>query len=723
MDFPAIFTKTKDWEHVLILSYDLYPVSFFETEILNKLKVNNNITVAIDYQNYKKIISDDEFTSNYLGIYYNLEPIKVRNGGKFHPKFFFFLSNDKAEIFLGSANLTQSGFKRNYECLLSFYFDLDEIDEESIDFLIQIMNFLENVFINPNNLIEDPNDLIKATINDILQSNLSLRVKELQALITGGFKRTYHFLHNAQGSLLKQIDPIIEGNIETLQVLSPFFDADVDMLIDIKSKYKNIDIYIPQSNSTFPASAFTTQQAALDNVSIFTAEKEDRQPRFIHSKIYKFSTKDKSFDFISSGNFTKPGFYNDDYPRNFEIGVLFPGHQKFLDHADLSIKSVKNINDIITREREDAEIQSSSLSFDIESAFYREEKINITFDKIFIKKAKIDDYEISLMLDGLEENRYSISTKDNKYYFEPSLEIEGSQSIKIQLLSKDPEYKSIPITVSREKHDPNLLPTLGSSAFNNCVRTGGIEGLEKSFEYAKDSGREDWLIYLLLHWNLERILQGVDDDGERTDGDIDIVPTLRQKEKPKSPKKRIRKNMSAVLSSLDMQKNISDFLDGLKKIDKPFEDFVRNYIKYGFAFFYEINIYFMGILKREEIKKDKSPSIGYPDYTWEHNYNKFYSYVFLICKNLKAHVLTNDIKKISNNLKFELIGNIVLWIHLNTNKTINELRSDKIFIKFEELVNHIISTIKYHVDDDVCENVYAIFEEHDISTDILNKWI
>jgi len=719
MDFPAIFSKTKEWEYVIILSYDMHPISFFETEILNKLKVNKNITVAIDYNNYKKIVSDNEFASNYLGIYYNLEPVKVRRGGKFHPKFYFSLAGDKAEIFLGSVNLTQSGFKRNYECLLSFYFDLDDIDEESIDFLMQIANFLENVFINPNNLIEDSNDSIKTSINDILQSHFFLRVKELHTSMRGRFKRTYHFLHNTQESLFKQIEPIIGGSIETFQVLSPFFDSDVEMLIDIRSKCKNIDIYIPRSNSTFPVSAFMAHQAAFDNVSIFTVEKEDLQSRFIHSKIYEFNTENQSFQFITSGNFTKPGFYNDDYPRNFEIGVLFSEGQKLLDHADLVIKPVTNIGDIITDEREDTETQSSSLPFDMESAFYREEKINITFDKDFIQKATINDYEISLMLNGIEENRYPISSS---YNIKPSLEIEGSQSIKIQLFSRDPHYKSVPIIVSREKHDPNLLPTLGASAFNNCVRAGGVEGLEKAFEYAKASGREDWMLYLLSHWNLERILQGVDEDAERSDGDIDIVPTFRLEKKPKSPQKRIRKNMSAVLGCIDMQKNISDFLDSLKKDDDSFEDYVLKYIKYGFVFFFEINTYFREIIKREEIKKDKSPNIVYPEYTWGHNYNKLYSYIFLICKNLNYNVLTNDIKKMSDNLKFELISNIFLWTHLNTDKTNNELRSNKYFIKFEEFVNSIADNIKYRINEEVFERVYTIFEEHNISTDILNRW-
>jgi HKD family nuclease len=720
MDFPAIFSKAKEWDHVLILSYDLNPVSFFETEILNKLKVNNNITVAIDYHNYRRIISDSEFVSNYLGIYYNLEPIKVLNGGKFHPKFYFFLSNDKAELFVGSANLTQGGFKKNYECLLSFSFDLEDIDDESVDFLIQIMNLLENVFLNPNNLIEEPNDLIKTTIKNILESTFFSNVKELQTLSSAGFKRTYHFLDNTQASLLKQIEDLLGNDTEQLQVLSPFFDDNVDILMDIQSKYKNIDIYIPKERSTFPKAAFKILQKSLSNVSIYTSEKEDAKPRFIHAKIYRFHTQEKIFDFVTSGNFTKAGLFNDNYPRNFEIGILFPGHGEFLSHADLAVIPVKDIDDVITEDREQPEAHTDDLSFDIESAFYHQGKISITFDKTFIRTAQFDEYEISLMLDGIEENRYSIFSDDDTYYFEPSLELEGNQSIRIQLFSINPKYKGVPITVGREKHDPNLLPTLGSSAFAECIRAGGVEGLEMALGYAKASGREDWLIFLLSHWNLERILQGTVDDGEDADGDIDIVPTLRKNRMPKSKKKRIRKNLSTVFGSLDMQKNIADFLDGLCKTDEPFEVFLQKYIKYSFSFIFEISIYFKEILEREEIKKNRSPLIRFPEYTWLYNYKVFYTYVFLICKNLQSYVLTNDLKKIPLNIRFKLISHILLWIHLNTDKTLKEFRSGKYFNRFEEAVNQIFSTVNGCGDSEARKDIFTIFKEHGVSTNILN---
>lgn len=719
-DFPDIFSKSKTWEHVLILSYDLGPISFFETELLNKLKVNQNTTVIIDYKNYRKMISDNDFFSNYLGVYYNLEPIKVKSGGRFHPKFYLFLSNDKAEIYIGSANLTQSGFKMNYECLFSLFFDLDEIDDEAVDFLFQVMTFLESLFINDNNLIEQPNDLIRTTVKEIVQSEFFTRVRELQSLIVGDFERSYHFLHSIQQGFYGQIERIIGETPQKLQALSPFFDDNVDVFKKLALKCKNIDIYVPKTDSTFPKSAYSDNQKMFTNISVYTAEKKDTKQRLIHSKVYRFHTQANTYDFITSGNLTNAGFHSIDNTRNLEIGILFPGEGDFLGQADLTIELVKNFEAIITSDRDNSDDQSDDLFFHIESAFYRQGKILITFDKKFIKNAKIQEYRISLLFDGIEEDRYLIKSDEDKFFIEPSMEVEGNQLIKIQLFSNDPQYKSIPITVSRETHDPNLLPTLGISAFTDCVKIGGVKGLEKAINYAKSSGREDWLLFLLSHWNLEKILQGTGENTEPDDDDTDTSPTPPKSRNSKPPKKRMRKNIDAVLSNIDMKKNISGFLEGLSKTDDKFENFIQKYIKYAIPFIVEIGLYFKKLLEREEKKKSLSPGITYPEYTWLYNYKVFNSYVPVICKNLTGCVLTKKFNSIPYDLQFKLIANVLLWIHLNTQKTLKELRLNKAFSEFEEKANQIFAAVKGLTATEVRQEATDLFKEHNVSTKVLS---
>ena len=58
MDISDIFTKEHAWDWGLILSYDLAPFYFFETELLNKIKIKKNLTIVIDESRYKKMMRD-----------------------------------------------------------------------------------------------------------------------------------------------------------------------------------------------------------------------------------------------------------------------------------------------------------------------------------------------------------------------------------------------------------------------------------------------------------------------------------------------------------------------------------------------------------------------------------------------------------------------------------------------------------------------------------------
>ena len=48
MEFTDLFTREKKWQWALFLTYDLGPVDFLETEILPKIRVSENFTIAID---------------------------------------------------------------------------------------------------------------------------------------------------------------------------------------------------------------------------------------------------------------------------------------------------------------------------------------------------------------------------------------------------------------------------------------------------------------------------------------------------------------------------------------------------------------------------------------------------------------------------------------------------------------------------------------------------
>ena len=717
MDFISIFSKSRTWDWVFILTYDLSLTPFFETEIINRVSIKKNMTVALDYGNYKKIVSNDSFSPNYMGVYYNLEPIKVKKGGRFHPKLYLFLSETVMQLYVGSVNLTQSGFKLNYENIIPLMFHIDKIDKEEIDLLLQIKEFLIKSFINKNKLIEEPNPLMKNTVTNIISSPFFQKVEELNKNLKEKTVRKYHFLYTVKEGFISQIENIINQDIDKFYALSPYFDQDLQFYIDFDSKFKNVEIYVPHERSTFPKEIFAKNKKKLKNISVKTAEKEDRSYRFIHAKCYQFCSKKKKWNFVTSGNFTNPGFKNDKYPRNFEIGLLFPGTKRFLKDADLKTKKIETFEALITDENDDRrELPGENVSLDIESAFFNNDKINIIFNPNFIKNADIKHFKLQLIIDGIEENSYNIILDKKDYFIEPLLEIEGGALTQTRLISKNNDYKGAAAFVSREKHDPNYLPTLGATVFNECVRISGVEGLKKAFKYAKSSGRDDWLLYLLAHWNLEKILHGVNKDApeDQSDAEIDdVVPTLPQKRNPLTPKKKVHKNIAVLMSSIRMHKNIDQFLETLGGISNSFKELIKNYLKYSFPIFLQINVYFNSILRREEEKWRKLPSIQYPEYTWLHNYKEYYSYLFLIYKSL-IDKLQGDIKSLPKNICFEFIAYVLLWVNLNTQKTLEELRSDKKFDNLHSILIKLFKTCEVNINDRVISEVLAIYKEYDV---------
>ena len=51
MDLTGIFSKKDQWNRGLFLSFDLSPASFFESELLPKIIVEENLTVVVDEAN------------------------------------------------------------------------------------------------------------------------------------------------------------------------------------------------------------------------------------------------------------------------------------------------------------------------------------------------------------------------------------------------------------------------------------------------------------------------------------------------------------------------------------------------------------------------------------------------------------------------------------------------------------------------------------------------
>ena len=87
-------------------------------------------------------------TDSYIGKRYVVNPIRIN--AAFHPKLFLLLGQNKAKLYVSSANLTTSGFCINNEIVNEFIYDIDHPENlkqfrtitEKIALFISIMNRL-----------------------------------------------------------------------------------------------------------------------------------------------------------------------------------------------------------------------------------------------------------------------------------------------------------------------------------------------------------------------------------------------------------------------------------------------------------------------------------------------------------------------------------------------------------------------------------------------------
>lgn len=731
MDFTNIFSSEDKFDFGLILSFDLDAANFFEGEILNKIKINQNLTLVMDDMRYKRLITSSDFNPNYLGINYNLEKVKVRNGGQFHPKIYLFLSNEAMHLAIGSANLTFSGFKRNVECLVFLKFKSSNLDAEEIDFILQLRDFLEKCFVRNNSLIEPVSNTLKEHVGNIINSSFFKVVNEQNK--DGRFSqkdRKFYLLSSIDDSLFNQIRRIAGSSFEKVQVLSPFYDDDATAFQSVSKLADKVDVYIPRKNNTFPKEAVDKDAKLKKKCSFFLVDKKENDyDRFIHAKYYRFSSTNKNWDFITSANFSNSGMFNDSFPRNFETGVLVLARKGgFLDASDMALERIKDFNSIFPVKRELGEETFTHECFFLESALYDGKKIYIHFAENFLVEHDMDDFKIELKIGNTPEDKYTVRKENRIFFIEPSLEIEGDKTIQIKLVSiKIGQFTSNSIYVNRDKHIPNYLPSLGASAYNECVRIGGVDGLKRAFQYASSSGRSDWLMFLLSHWNLEKILQGINKETipEGQGLEDNIIPTLPVKAHSEPGEAVIKRNLDTVLTNteLDLKENLEAFLVEIWGINDSWYDRLKNYIDFCFPLFFQIARYYKEILQREEKRKELQPGIEYPEYTWLLNYNKYDEYLYIILSEIKRFLsIAQKCKKEEQQLLFHFLALSLVWFLLHTEKTLAEFfKRNKNLNELKKEIEKAIADLYIDIDSKLISDISNLFENYSLSPQVITN--
>jgi hypothetical protein len=307
------FKEIRGYELAFFTTFSFDPI-FFENVILRTLRRNNPAMatiVLVDAEHYPK---PAKMTSS-TGIDYLLIPV---SRALFHPKVFLFLSEKKDLAYIGSHNLTLSGFTHNLE--LTYKTEERALISSCIEFFLELFSRIS---------IESP-----------IIDTLSKKKKEPKEV--GTEKYETQLLHNLNKPILKTaLEYVMKEatQITKIRIFAPFFSNEVELLKQIidTTKVNNIELCIQRNNHNLN----------VDNIQNvpFVSLKEIISNRTIHSKFFIFSGHD-TFVLVGSPNFTEPALNRTIDNGNVEVAIIGKlENQNLFDELtfkEISVSDAKN---------------------------------------------------------------------------------------------------------------------------------------------------------------------------------------------------------------------------------------------------------------------------------------------------------------------------------------------------------------------------------------------
>jgi len=322
----------RSYDHAVICTFSFDP-KFFEDYCLtkfNSLHNNGNVTVIIDRETYERAILGPEGNRpKQANLRYLLCPISVP--GAFHSKLILLASRTKGRLILGSANFTRPGITSNAELVCCY--DFEEEKNE----------VFKDLFQSSFSLLQKISDRWP---NESYRSNLQEMIMEAPWLVP--FDRIsdgrYCLLDNLERTLWSQIKSHIKSPVDTIYILSRYFDSEpflLNILFQDLSP-KAIKIFTQNGITTMTKKWLSHPLVKQGKVQLYLSTYMDEghiQP--LHAKAITIKSHNKYLHAFGSANFTNNALLQTAASGNVEILMLL----KDLSEKDINPNRLYNPND------------------------------------------------------------------------------------------------------------------------------------------------------------------------------------------------------------------------------------------------------------------------------------------------------------------------------------------------------------------------------------------
>jgi hypothetical protein len=294
------------YNHAIFLTYSL-DIPFFESSVLRPLVSRgcNNIVVLGDAHRVSLEVlrlTEPALSSRgwAVGKYYSLTPI--HHSFAFHPKVVL-LVGETVDLFIGSGNLEPGGMRGNLEIFHGLECGTEDSDDTEV-----------------GNVVKDVWHYIKTQAAMRVPRFVSLQLEKIEEsvpwiatqhvgggairLVAGPGKDVVPLIHEVVGS----------DSVETLYIMSPFFDAKLETLVELKNKLKpkRIVLFLQSETVSVPGESLK-KIAALE-----AYELGDAGSRYAHAKLVIAECRRSSIMLAGSHNVSRQAFEG----KNYEVGIL-----------------------------------------------------------------------------------------------------------------------------------------------------------------------------------------------------------------------------------------------------------------------------------------------------------------------------------------------------------------------------------------------------------------
>lgn len=399
--FELIGQRQYVFHSAVLTCYTFDPV-FFNSYFMPRLRTCGitNVIVMMDAGNYDHLL--DEYPSYKLdpsSQTYTLVRQQPKSHGVFHPKIVMLIGQDAGLLFVGSGNLTYSGFSLNEEIWGAF--SLNGRNSIYAPLFGKAWNYLMSVF-------QSKSLLMSQQIQWMLDNSSWL--EHVSGITTSSDiiinDESFRFLSNVDESVLLQIATSIgRTKVNTISIVSPFYDINGDMIKALHQIFSPQQIHcVVTKDGTYPYDLISeTPTWLLFYLWEDMREQEHNGCKKLHGKLMQFDTTDGTFLIIGSANAT----YNALNGINDEACILVHAKQNIDYFEELGI-AITERNRIKPDSKES--LRKPELSNkEIESLPYHISSSEIIDDKLFIYSDVADG---KYVVCGISVNGNIISEKE-----------------------------------------------------------------------------------------------------------------------------------------------------------------------------------------------------------------------------------------------------------------------------------------------------------------------